>query len=476
MDDNQGSEIMDQESGIEDQGTGLGAEGEKRGLRVFSRIIAAVLIIALGIALVTAKMPGQTTTNRTKVVFWHRWSGYWEDVVKRLVGKFNASQTDYEVVPLFVTGSGSETKFMLSTLGGDPPDVMSMGSDSLPSIASGGLLTDLETLMTSEEREYFHRVPYAAVRESGQYGGKTYGITIGADLMGYYVNCAQLREIGVDPDKPPKTFEELVALGERLTKRDAKGHIIRLGLNVDDLATQSIAWGGGFYDPKKGVLTMNTPENLACLTALVEQKKKVGFEDAQRFWSSQNNGSSTGAWSFIPGGVSITYDGQWRVDEIHRAKPDMDYRIWPLIPPAGGKPLAGLMGGNFMIIPTSSKQKKGAFEFLKFWSGVTHPERAAECFVAGGWIPLSPDVANAPAYQTFLKENPQFKTFIDVLSGPNCQSKPRIGYLQYYLDQISNAQDVAFRNELSPSAALARFESTVNTERRKRKELGFDDK
>ena len=74
MADNQGSEIMDQESEIE-------VQCEKRGLRVVSRIIAAVLIIALGIALVTAKMPGQTKTNRTKVVFWHRWSGDWEDVV-----------------------------------------------------------------------------------------------------------------------------------------------------------------------------------------------------------------------------------------------------------------------------------------------------------------------------------------------------------------------------------------------------------
>ncbi len=462
---------VEQGSGIGDQISGQNSVG-----RTISRVFLAIFLVCLGYGLITARAPSQTTTNRTKVIFWHRWSGYWEDVVKRIVGKFNASQTDYEVVPLFVTGAGSDTKFMLSTLGGDPPDVMSMGSDSLPSIASGGLLTDLETLMTPAEREYFHRVPYAAVRESGQFDGKTYGITIGADLMGYYVNCAQLREIGVDPDKPPKTFEELVALGERLTRRDKEGHIVRLGLSVDDLATQAIAWGGGFYDPKKGDLTINTPENLACLTALTAQKEKVGYKDAQRFWSSQNNGSSTGAWSFIPGGVSITYDGQWRVDEIHRAKPDMDYRIWPIIPPAGGKPLAGLMGGNFMIIPTSSKQKKGAFEFLKFWSGVTHPERAAESFVAGGWIPLSPDVANAPAYQKFLKENPQFQTFIDILAGPNCQSKPRIGYLQYYLDQITNTQEASFSNEKTPAVALKDLEQTVNTERRKRKELGFDDK
>ncbi len=438
-------------------------------------LVSTVLILPVLYMVATAKMPHKQYPGREKVVFWHRWGGYWEKVVQRIVDRFNASQNDYEVVPMFTTGQGSETKFMLSTIGGDPPDVMSMGSDSLPSIASGGLLTDLETLMTPAEREYFHRVPYDAIRRTGQYRGKTYGITIGADLMGYYVNCQQLREIGYDPDKPPKTFEELVELGKKLTKRDKNGNIIRLGLNVDDLATQAIAWGGGFYDRDTNKLTMNTPANLACLKALAEQRQWVGFENASRFWSSQNTGSSTGAWPFIPGAVSITYDGQWRVDEIHRAKPDMDYRIWPIIPPAGGKPLAGLLGGNFMIIPTSAKNKKGAFEFLKFWSGVTHPERAAECFVAGGWIPLSPDVANAPAYQKFIKENPQFQTFIDILSGPNCQSKPSVGYLQYYLDQINRAQGTGLRGSKSPEDALKDLEKTVNTELKKRKELGFDD-
>ncbi|MBI1333817.1 MAG: extracellular solute-binding protein [Armatimonadetes bacterium] len=443
--------------------------------RLIVRVTVVAALAAVGYGLVTAKMPGKTLPGRTKVVFWHRWGGYWEKIVDKIVDRFNQSQTEYEVVPLFVPSSGSETKFMLSTIGGDPPDVMSMGSDSIPSIAVGGLLTDLETLMTPEEREYFHRVPYPGVRECGQFRGKTYGITIGADLMAYYVNADELRAVGADPDKPPKTFEELVELGKKLTKKDEKGNIIRMGFSTGDLMTQSIAWGGGFYDAKTDKLTMDTPENEAALTALVEQRKTVGYENAQRFWSSQNTGSSTGAWSFIPGAVAITYDGQWRVDEIHRAKPDMDYRIWPLIPPAGGKPYAGLLGGNYMIIPTSAKQKKGAFEFVKFWSGLTHPERAAEFYKWGGWVPLSPDVAKAPIYQEFLKDNPQFKTFIDILSGPNCHSKPPIGYLQYYMDQISRVEDQALRGSVTPKQALQQLQTTVDNELRKRKELGFDD-
>ena len=442
--------------------------------QIIGRAVALVAALGLTYGMLTAKMPGQHIEGRTKVVFWHRWGGEWQKVVQKIVDRFNKSQDEFEVEEMFVTGSGAETKFMLSTIGGNPPDVMSMGSESLPSLAAGGLLADLETLMTPEERDYFHKVPYDAVRKTGQYGGVTYGITIGADLMGYYVNCDQLREVGADPDNPPKTFEELVALGHKLCKRDAQGNITRLGLDVNDLITQSYAWGPGIATPD-GHLLMDTPENLSALTALTEQKRDVGFDQAQRFWSSQNTGSSTGAWPFIPGAVSIAYDGQWRVEEIRKYKKGMDYRVWPLIPPKGGQPLAGSLGGNFMIIPVSSLHKRGAFEFLKFWSGLTHPERAAEFYTWGGWVPLSPDVANSPIYSAWLKDNPQFSTFVKILAGPNCHPTPRIGFLNYYLDQIRRAEDKSLRGSATPKQALEELDKTVKTELKKRKELGFDD-
>ena len=438
---------------------------------VFGLLLAFILCVFV---LASAKPPARKYPNRTKVVFWHRWGGEWEKVVGNIIDRFNESQTEYEVQGMFVTGSGSDAKLILSTTGGVPPDVMSIWNGAIPTFASGGLLTDLETLMTPAERDYFHRVPYPSIRESGQYRGRTYGITIGADLYGYYVNCDQLRAKGINPDNPPATFEELVIIGQALDIYD-QGVLTRMGLSVSSLLTHSYAWGDGFYDSTNHKLLMNTPSQVQALAAMVNQKKTVGFDNATRFWESQNSSSSTGAWPFIAGAVSIAYDGQWRVEEIRKYKKGMDYRVWPVIPPAKGKPLAGAVGGNFMIIPQSAKQKKGAFEFVKFWSGLTKPERAAEFYTWGGWLPLSPDVANSPIYSSYLKENPQFKTFVNILGGPNCHSMPSVGYLQFYLDQIQRAEDSALRGSQSPEATLKQMQIRVQEELKKRKELGFDD-
>ena len=218
-----------------------------------------------------------------------------------------------------------------------------------------------------------------------------------------------------------------------------------------------------------------TPDMIAALTAMAEQRKGVGFQNAKRFWASQNTGSSTGAWPFIDGAVSITYDGQWRVEEIRKYKPDMDYRVWPIPPPAGGNPLPGSIGGNFMIIPAAAKNKKGAFEWLKFWSGLTNPNRAAKFENWGGWIPLSPDVAHSPTYEAYVKQNPRFQTFIDILDGPNVHAYPPVAYLGFLIDELQRAEDAALRGSKTPKEALDQLQKNVQKELAKRKEMGFDD-
>ena len=86
-------------------------------------------------------------------------------------------------MPVSVPGSGADAKLILGVIGGDPPDLMSMGSGAVPNMAANGFLTPLETLMTPGEKRRFMNESYPAIRDIGIYKGHVYGITIGADLM-----------------------------------------------------------------------------------------------------------------------------------------------------------------------------------------------------------------------------------------------------------------------------------------------------
>lgn len=441
-----------------------------------SWVVLGVIIAITIVVFASGHSTPRKYPERKIVRFWHRWQGDWEKQVQKIVDSFNQSQDKYEVVAVSVPGSGADAKFILGVIGGDPPDLMSMGSGAVPNMAANGFLTPLETLMTPDEKVRFFKDSYPAIRDIGMYRGSCYGVTIGADLMALYVNVKQLREAGLDPDKFPKTLEELQDWGLKLNQYDSKGNLKRLGFLLSDINYVSHYFGGGFNVLPGGKLELNTPQNLRALEAIVNYRKKLGFENVLRFQAGLNDIEGAASWAFMHGDLSITYDGQWRVEELRKFKPELEYRVYPIPPPkVGGTPLGALVGGNYMIVPISAKQKSGAWEFLKYWCGLDNPDRAATFYNMGGWLPYSPAVAKSPTFQKWLKGDSQFQAFLDILASPNCKAPPPIANLQFLTDLINRAEDQATRGALSPKQALEELEHKFKEESAKRRALGYDD-
>ncbi len=438
-------------------------------------IIRFVLMALLGcsvLAILAWPVPNPMKhPERKQVRFWHMWSGEWKDVVDKIVKRFNDSQTEYEVVSLSIPDSAS-TKFILGTAGGNPPDVMAQWEAVLPTWAENKMIVPLESLMTPAEWKNFKETAYPAVRKVGMYKGHLYGVTIGMNVSACYYRADQFRDAGLDPEVFPPGLEELDELGMKLTKKDKDGSITRLGYLSAPWKMLAPAFGGGFYDWKNEKLTLNTPQNLRALQYMVANRKKLGYENVVRFQSGF--GSDSGAvWSFIGGAQTICFDGAWRVTQMGQYAPKLDYRLRPMPPPKGGVPLAGATNGNFMIVPSGARNIAGAWEFIKFWSGLSHPERAAEFYTWGGWLPLSPAVANTPIYQAYIRKYPQFKFLVDMMPSENLQPPPPIPAQQYVSDAIEKYQDLALRGSLSPEQAIGALEKDVNHELARRMELGY---
>jgi multiple sugar transport system substrate-binding protein len=234
-------------------------------------------------------------------------------------------------------------------------------------------------------------------------------------------------------------------------------------------------FGDGFYDWKTEEVTIFTPENLRALTVFAEDRKRLGFDNVTRFQAGVNRDSFSAGWPFIGGHYSIAVDGQWRVEQLARYAPGLEYRTAPFPPPAGGRTGASFTNGNFMVVPTAARCPEGAWAFIKFWSGIENPERAAELAVLGGWLPLTPAVVAAPAYQEYLRKYPQFRTFVDLLSSPNLQPEPPVPYTTFLSDRIKRADDMALRGRLTPEQALRELQIEVDRERARRKEFGYVD-
>jgi multiple sugar transport system substrate-binding protein len=420
-------------------------------------------------------LPGaarRTRKGRIPVRLWHLLGAEWLEPVERAVARFNESQSRYEVTPLLLTGTEADSKLLLSVAGGDPPDVMLVWTQGTSVWGEGHLLQPLDGFMTPEERGRFLREAYPVVRKSGWHQGHLYGITMGFDLWTCYYRPDHFRQAGLDPDHFPTTLEELVTVGEKLHRFDASGKITRLGFLPQGFQNYVASFGGGFYDETSGKVTLNTPKNLLALEFIVESRRKLGLQNVIRFQSGLSSDSGA-SWPFIRGTYSVALDGEWRVEQMRRYAPQLEYRTIPLPPPVGGKPLASFSIINYLVIPKGARNANGGWEFVKFWTGLDDPEKAAEYFPWYGWMPLFPQSAKAPVYEAWLKTAPQYRTFLRVAESENIVTTPPVPYQLYLMDRITRTDDLAMRGTLTPKQALEHLEEDMEKEHLRRKRLGY---
>lgn len=129
-----------------------------------------------------------------------------------------------------------------------------------------------------------------------------------------------------------------------------------------------------------------------------------------------------------------------------------------------GRENAGYCNGNFIVIPSTAKCPKGAWAFMRFWSGLDHPERAAKFFIAGGWMPISPTITQTQDFQAYLTKHPQWKTFVDLLPSPNLQVLPPVTYQNFMRDRIDSLTQVVTNLKMTPEEVLKNFETTLKSE------------
>ncbi len=442
-------------------------------LRLLRGLVLAAIVIAVAALFAVPPTTRRAYPDRIPVRMWHMWTGEWKDVVDKIVDRFNRSQSRYELIALSVPTQGADVKLLLAAAGGDPPDVMAQWNPVIPTWANNGLLTPLDELMSPEEKQRFDREAYPIVKRLGTYRGHVYGLTIGLNIHACYYRPDHFREAGLDPDHFPETMEALVAIGAKLNRFDNNRNLTRIGFMPKDYRHMAPLFGGGFYDWQLGELTIDTPANLRALEFLAGERRKLGFNNVVRFESGLNTGGFAIEWPFISGAYSVLIDGQWRVEQVAKFAPDLEYRVAPIPPPRGGRRLAAWSNGNFMVIPKAARQPRGAWEFVKFWSGLEQPERAAEFYTMGGWLPLSPAIALAPKYQEYVRKYPQFKTFLDILPSPYIQPLPPVPYQVFMMDGIKRAEEAAVRGTLTPRAALTKLDRDLAKERRRRAEIGY---
>ena len=139
------------------------------------------------------------------------------------------------------TGSYQDTivKAMTAAKSGDAPDVSVLLSTDMFTLIDEDAIVPFEDVATTDDDQAWIKASIRRFMENSQTGGKTWGIPFQRSTIVQYWNKDAFKDAGLDPDKAPATWDEMVEFAQeadqarRRRQRHAMGRgdpLVRLPL------------------------------------------------------------------------------------------------------------------------------------------------------------------------------------------------------------------------------------------------------
>ncbi|WP_158289681.1 ABC transporter substrate-binding protein [Paenibacillus flagellatus] len=396
---------------------------------------------------------GQAVPNKAKRVsidFWYTWSGdFRNEFQKTVVDAFVRDHPELEVNMTFLEGTGStqySDKILTSIAGGEPPDVLLFDRFLIQSWASKGLLEDLTPYLTEDNvspADYDPRIWAETV-----YEGRVYGLPWVIDGRAMYYNKTMMAKAGLDPNRPPRTIDELDRMAERMFAADAEGRYTQVGfipwMGQGFLYTQAWNWGGRWEDAE-GRLTPDDPRNALALEWMAGYANKYDIARLQQFYDKR---SSYGINPFVGGNVAFSFDGNWVLNDLRKYEPGFDWGVAPM-PSAGEAEQTTWVGGWSLVVPKGAKHVREAWEFIRFAAGREGALLWSKRPNAGS------DMTALPAVNEELKlrDDPHLRVFLDMLPQAKVRPVTPLGSLLW--NEAMRVQELAVNGRGNPRQLLA---------------------
>lgn len=377
---------------------------------LFAGLASSVLLLGACGSEEAAPEASATADGKTEVVFWHAMSGDLETALNNQVDDFNASQDDYEVTPIFQgTYEEALTKFNAVAGSADAPAIMQTFEVGTKYMIDTNKITPVQEFIDKEN--FDTSVWEENILSYYQVDGKQYSMPFNSSTPVLIYNKDAFKEAGLDPEKAPRTYDELKQAAKALTTDDQTGFTI---LNYGWFFEQLVAAQGGLYvdndngrsgNPTKAVFDGEEGQNAFNLIKDMYDEKT--FLNVGQNWDDMRA-------AFQSGNVAMYLDSSAGVRTVVDNAP-FDVGVSYLPVPNESDREGVVIGGAslWMGDGIADETKQGAWEFMKF---AASKEAQAKWHVETGYFAINPDAYNEPIVEEVWAEYPQLKVTVDQLS------------------------------------------------------------
>jgi multiple sugar transport system substrate-binding protein len=363
--------------------------------RPFRALTAVAGLAIAGLALAGCTGQGSSggggddtdASGKVTLDFWNGFTGPDGPALQKVIDDFNASQDKVEVTANIMPWDTLYQKVLTSVASSDGPDIIAMSASRMPQFSSQGLFMGVDDFYTDAANDT------AALADSAitasVYDGVNYGVPVNYTPMMMYYNKDLFTAAGLDPEKPPTTWDEFAAMVPKLTvDQDGDGKPDQYAIALADHETvpilPSLLWGtgGGVVSQDGTTSTLADPASIKALdfwVSLIRDQKatQIGMSgaDADKL--------------FQTGKAAIEIVGPWMTSGFDEA--GLNYGL--ATPPAGPQAPAVLADVVSMGLPanTSDAKKAAAYEFFAYWNSVEGQTTWAD---GSGFPPNRADVAD----------------------------------------------------------------------------------
>ena len=414
-----------------------------------------VLQFAAAALLVATASPARAVTD---IMWWHAMSGELGRQLEKLAADFNASQSEYRIVPSY---KGNYTETVMASIfafrSRSQPAIVQVNEIATATMmAARGAIYPVFELMRDQSEAFSPAAYLPAV--TGYYtdvGGNMLSFPFNASTPILYYNKNLFRAAGLDPEMAPKTWPEVGAAAKRLR---ASGAVCGFTtswpswINVENFSAfhnLPISTKANGFDGLDAVLNFNNPLVVRHVAQLAEWQAGKVFDYSGRATSAEPRFQNGECGIFI--GSSGT-----RADILANSKFDVGYGMLPYWPDVPGAPQNSIIGGaTFWVLRDRPRDEyKGVAKFFGFLS---KPEVQASWHQNTGYLPVTRAAFDLTRAQGFYDRNPGTAISIEqmTLKLPTENSKGiRLGSFVLIRDVIDDELEQAFAGKKSAQAAM----------------------
>jgi ABC-type glycerol-3-phosphate transport system substrate-binding protein len=365
------------------------------------------LIILLGFLtlLILSLLTAGINRKPVEITFWHSMSIYQGDTLERMVQEFNDRSPDVKVKLIFQgLYNDMKTKLLTAAKTGDFPDIAQIAIEYMDVFIYDRKIDPITDYISEDDKsDILPQFWNGVTRERD-----IYAFPFNQSVQVLYYNKDAFRKAGLDPEKPPKTWSEVIEYGKKLTKDfDNDGSVDQWAVlisleGVFGFTPLIRQVGGEFLNEDRTKALFNTAEGVRVMQLL--QDMAYTYRIMPSNWTLFE-----GTNAFLQGKIAM---GPITCAGIKFAEENLPWELGIAPLPYIENKSVLLGGAGVVTFAKSSARKRAAFDFIQW---LTSKDNTILWHEQTGYLPIRKSAIESFELQSFHRTHPNYRVPIDQL-------------------------------------------------------------